>query len=119
MKEGGVIACETARHPWPPLHPAILAGLIEIARRLEPLVLRLVFFLMFRRPPRSTQAFTLFPYTTLFRSFPISWATPASSARPPGGRRATRSTTPCGTCSMPRRTDLQRILLLGSGQIGR
>src|SRR5213594_1844876 len=25
------------------------------------------FFLMIRRPPRSTQAFTLFPYTTLFR----------------------------------------------------
>src|SRR5213594_5108245 len=28
------------------------------------------FFLMIRRPPRSTQAFTLFPYTTLFRSAP-------------------------------------------------
>src|SRR5213594_2464586 len=27
-----------------------------------------LFFLMIRRPPRSTQAFTLFPYTTLFRS---------------------------------------------------
>src|SRR5213596_2017473 len=27
-----------------------------------------VFFLMFRRPPRSTQDRTLFPYTTLFRS---------------------------------------------------
>src|SRR5216110_3793143 len=25
------------------------------------------FFLMIRRPPRSTQAHTLFPYTTLFR----------------------------------------------------
>src|SRR5213594_550643 len=25
---------------------------------------------MIRRPPRSTQAFTLFPYTTLFRSHP-------------------------------------------------
>src|SRR5213594_3725932 len=28
----------------------------------------LFFFLMKRRTPRSTQAFTLFPYTTLFRS---------------------------------------------------
>src|SRR5213594_4475951 len=28
----------------------------------------LFFFLVRRRPPRSTQAFTLFPYTTLFRS---------------------------------------------------
>ena len=40
MKEGGIIASEVARHPWPPLHPATRAGLIEIARRLDPLVLR-------------------------------------------------------------------------------
>src|SRR3546814_9423218 len=30
----------------------------------------LVFFLMIRRPPRSTRTDTLFPYTTLFRSGP-------------------------------------------------
>src|SRR6187399_3534273 len=30
--------------------------------------LYLFFFLMIRRPPRSTQQRTLFPYTTLFRS---------------------------------------------------
>src|SRR3546814_8235358 len=29
-----------------------------------------VFFLMIRRPPRSTRTDTLFPYTTLFRSRP-------------------------------------------------
>src|SRR3546814_20744812 len=29
----------------------------------------LFFFLMFRRPPRSTRTATLFPYTTLFRSY--------------------------------------------------
>src|SRR3546814_2154290 len=29
---------------------------------------RLLFFLMIRRPPRSTRTDTLFPYTTLFRS---------------------------------------------------
>jgi 2-keto-3-deoxy-L-arabinonate dehydratase len=40
MKEGGIIACEAARHLWPPLHPATRAGLVEIARRLDPLVLR-------------------------------------------------------------------------------
>src|SRR3546814_14300149 len=28
-----------------------------------------VFFLMIRRPPRSTRTDTLFPYTTLFRSY--------------------------------------------------
>src|SRR3546814_1126131 len=29
------------------------------------------FFLMIRRPPRSTRTDTLFPYTTLFRSSPV------------------------------------------------
>src|SRR3546814_14019712 len=37
------------------------------------------FFLMIRRPPRSTRTDTLFPYTTLFRSYGrIEW-----SAHPP------------------------------------
>ena len=40
MKEGGVIDCDTPRHPIPSLHPAVRAGLIETARRLNPLVLR-------------------------------------------------------------------------------
>ncbi|MDO8449838.1 MAG: dihydrodipicolinate synthase family protein [Rhodoferax sp.] len=40
MKEGGVIACEAPRHPWPSMHPAVRAGLIETARRLNPMVLR-------------------------------------------------------------------------------
>lgn len=40
MKEGGVIACEAPRHPWPELHPEVRAGLIATARRLDPLVLR-------------------------------------------------------------------------------
>jgi 2-keto-3-deoxy-L-arabinonate dehydratase len=39
MKEGGVIACEAPRHPIAPLHPATRSGLIETARRLDPLVL--------------------------------------------------------------------------------
>lgn len=40
MKEGGVIDCEAPRHPLPALHPDTRAGLIETARRLDPLVLR-------------------------------------------------------------------------------
>jgi len=40
MKEGGIIACEAPRHPWPPLHPASRSLLIETARRLDALVLR-------------------------------------------------------------------------------
>src|SRR3546814_7916990 len=31
----------------------------------------MIFFLMIRRPPRSTRTDTLFPYTTLFRSFSL------------------------------------------------
>lgn len=40
MKEGSVIACEAPRHPWPNMHPAVRSGLIEAAKRLDPLVLR-------------------------------------------------------------------------------
>ncbi|MET3915198.1 2-keto-3-deoxy-L-arabinonate dehydratase [Variovorax sp. OAS795] len=40
MKEGGVVACEAPRHPWPTMHPETRKGLIETARRLDPLVLR-------------------------------------------------------------------------------
>jgi 2-keto-3-deoxy-L-arabinonate dehydratase len=40
MKAGGVIACDAPRHPFPPLHPAVRAGLLDTARRLDPLVLR-------------------------------------------------------------------------------
>jgi dihydrodipicolinate synthase/N-acetylneuraminate lyase len=40
MKEGGVIACEAPRHPFPAMSPQVRAGLLEAARRLDPLVLR-------------------------------------------------------------------------------
>jgi 4-hydroxy-tetrahydrodipicolinate synthase len=40
MKAGGVIRHDTLRHPQPAVHPAAQAGLLEIARRLDPLVLR-------------------------------------------------------------------------------
>ncbi|SDZ99949.1 dihydrodipicolinate synthase family protein [Acidovorax soli] len=40
MQEGGVIACEAPRAPWPPLHLEVRCQLIDIARRLDPLVLR-------------------------------------------------------------------------------
>lgn len=40
MKEGGVIACDAPRAPWPPMHPEVRRQLLDIARRLDPLVLR-------------------------------------------------------------------------------
>lgn len=39
MKEGGIIRCDAPRHPWPALHPETRRGLLDIARRLDPLVL--------------------------------------------------------------------------------
>src|SRR6188474_3867142 len=40
----------------------------HFAKRTDSSVI--FFFLMIRRPPRSTRRYTLFPYTTLFRSIP-------------------------------------------------
>ena len=40
MLAGGIIACDAPRCPYPPMHPAVRAGLLDAARRLDPLVLR-------------------------------------------------------------------------------
>jgi 2-keto-3-deoxy-L-arabinonate dehydratase len=40
MKEGGVIGSDAVRHPLQRVHPATRAGLVEIARTLDPVVLR-------------------------------------------------------------------------------
>ena len=40
MKEGGVIGSEAVRHPLEALHPATREGLLELAREVDPLVLR-------------------------------------------------------------------------------
>src|SRR3546814_18867844 len=45
------------------------------------------FFLMIRRPPRSTLTDTLFPYTTLFRSAAVA----VGGSTDPGSQRVTAS----------------------------
>jgi 4-hydroxy-tetrahydrodipicolinate synthase/2-keto-3-deoxy-L-arabinonate dehydratase len=40
MKEGGILECELPRLPLTELHPEVRAGLIDVARRVDPLVLR-------------------------------------------------------------------------------
>ena len=40
MKAGGVIDCDAPRHPFPTMHPATRAELLDAAKRLDPLVLR-------------------------------------------------------------------------------
>src|SRR3546814_14237111 len=45
----------------------VLAQMFEFCRVIH----NWLFFLMIRLPPRSTRTYTLFPYTTLFRSILI------------------------------------------------
>src|SRR3546814_3575023 len=52
-----------------------------------------IFFLMIRRPPRSTRTDTLFPYTTLFRSY-------RAAIRP--GVAPDRATAVAGSCQRQR-----------------
>src|SRR3546814_17530712 len=51
---------------------------------------------MIRRPPRSTRTYTLFPYTTLFRS-ERECSPPRSMARPPDGSAGSRGSGPSVT----------------------
>src|SRR6187399_3599080 len=55
-------------------------------RSLRVLFVSCFFFLMIRRPPRSTQQRTLFPYTTLFRSSPACRASPRACCSGPWRR---------------------------------
>src|SRR3546814_12889879 len=58
------------------------------------------FFLMIRRPPRSTRTDTLFPYTTLFRSRPRPARRP--TPHPTCRARCTRTwTATCPTTASP------------------
>src|SRR3546814_5010576 len=54
-----------------------------------------VFFLMIRRPPRSTRTDTLFPYTTLFRS----WSNQPSIVASPGTMVAKLFSSPSANAS--------------------
>lgn len=40
MKEGGIIRSDAPRHPFPAMHPSVREGLLDTARRLDPMVLR-------------------------------------------------------------------------------
>src|SRR3546814_20889966 len=60
----------------------------------------LFFFLMIRRPPRSTRTDTLFPYTTLFRSG--QYAGPDRKAAVDPDRRARGSAHDRADCAEPR-----------------
>ncbi len=40
MEEGGIIRSAATRHPFTPLHPDTRTGLLDLARRVDPLILR-------------------------------------------------------------------------------
>src|SRR3546814_2142869 len=65
-----------------------------------------VFFLMIRRPPRSTRTDTLFPYTTLFRSIRRTSLVPAPMSSSLASRRK-RST---GQRSEEHTSELQSLM---------
>src|SRR3546814_15070554 len=70
----------------------------------EMVVLLTFFFLMIRRPPRSTRTDTLFPYTTLFRSWRVA---PRLSLRTDSRRCAGRTLSWClRTVRLPSRGGL-------------
>src|SRR3546814_10510022 len=69
-----------------------------------------IFFLMIRRPPRSTRTDTLFPYTTLFRA--VFLLMRAASGAPTARRRATRKTSPATSASG--RTRVSKPLVMAS-----
>src|SRR3546814_5792447 len=56
------------------------------------------FFLMLRRPPRSTRTDTLFPYTTLFRSRRQGAASDENRSRSSSRQQAARARTREGDC---------------------
>src|SRR3546814_3217340 len=65
-----------------------------------------VFFLMIRRPPRSTRTDTLFPYTTLFRSSQVQ--APAAGAGRRGGADRRRARRRAGLPATAARGDARR-----------
>src|SRR3546814_1875650 len=74
---------------------------------------------MIRRPPRSTRTDTLFPYTTLFRSFglgPKSRGPPFKSRNPATSRKWQRALAKRGGIPpfLPFRTRLPRVFKSGA-----
>src|SRR3546814_12783157 len=62
------------------LSQLFLASIVNDLRTIRCVIVLFCFFLMIRRPPRSTRTDTLFPYTTLFRSNLTDDAYPEATA---------------------------------------
>src|SRR3546814_19656796 len=64
------------------------------------------FFLMIRRPPRSTRTDTLFPYTTLFRSY-----RPGCCPSRTGWRWEQAGRKPAGSCGLLQALQVVQVVL--------
>src|SRR3546814_4440434 len=69
----------------------------------------IVFFLMIRRPPRSTRTDTLFPYTTLFRSHSLVRRYPTRGIEIITGNRPRDPCSSVWKCALCRRRDQHTI----------
>src|SRR3546814_6753114 len=71
-----------------------------------------IFFLMIRRPPRSTRTDTLFPYTTLFRSSHETYPSRTWQARISDipVRNLCARPQPCGLRSEEHTSELQSLM---------
>src|SRR3546814_11646471 len=67
------------------------------------------FFLMIRRPPRSTRTDTLFPYTTLFRSAELQWRASRVRARHYGSATQQQECFPDPAYERDRRIELPKL----------
>src|SRR3712207_9053006 len=72
-----------------------------IVSSTDVLSVHFFFFLMIRRPPRST----LFPYTTLFRSFRYESDSTSPSRSPCSGRSIARLAIPRRSSDVPMRSE--------------
>src|SRR3546814_15301219 len=70
-------------------HKAVHTDHLDVIK-IDKNIRYIIFFLMIRRPPRSTRTDTLFPYTTLFRSSHLRLWSIHGQARRDRGRRAHR-----------------------------
>src|SRR3546814_18542884 len=87
---------------------------LSVIHERYSLSLSVLFFLMIRRPPRSTRTDTLFPYTTLFRSCCHPGLGPGSSATGPAfdvpGSRHKAGMTVIGCRSEEHTSELQSLM---------
>src|SRR3546814_16027543 len=98
------------------LHELILCVIVRVYRCYSSVLYLInvytdiIFFLMIRRPPRSTRTDTLFPYTTLFRSALEGPGTGFLTTGKPTCTAASATTSTCTARSEEHTSELQSLM---------